>query len=135
MTSIGTGYDLSASTYSPDGRIFQVRRLRRAGKRGGDAEEATHRPASLLSWIDGQTIGPLRILTPAPFDSRWSTLESVLTLEGAFRRLCRLDHDVPKADLAPCNLASLAPAERPSVSELRTVSSSPLRSSFTPSCC
>lgn len=25
MTSIGTGYDLSASTYSPDGRIFQVR--------------------------------------------------------------------------------------------------------------
>lgn len=26
MTSIGTGYDLSASTYSPDGRIFQVRR-------------------------------------------------------------------------------------------------------------
>ena len=24
MTSIGTGYDLSASTYSPDGRIFQV---------------------------------------------------------------------------------------------------------------
>jgi len=28
MTSIGTGYDLSASTYSPDGRIFQVRLLR-----------------------------------------------------------------------------------------------------------
>ena len=25
MTSIGTGYDLSASTYSPDGRIFQAR--------------------------------------------------------------------------------------------------------------
>ncbi|KAG9002873.1 hypothetical protein FRB90_011298 [Tulasnella sp. 427] len=24
MTSIGTGYDLSASTYSPDGRIFQA---------------------------------------------------------------------------------------------------------------
>ena len=27
MTSIGTGYDLSASTYSPDGRIFQVSRF------------------------------------------------------------------------------------------------------------
>ena len=27
MTSIGTGYDLSASTYSPDGRIFQVYNL------------------------------------------------------------------------------------------------------------
>jgi 20S proteasome subunit alpha 7 len=27
MTSIGTGYDLSSSTYSPDGRIFQVRAL------------------------------------------------------------------------------------------------------------
>ena len=24
MSSIGTGYDLSASTYSPDGRIFQI---------------------------------------------------------------------------------------------------------------
>jgi 20S proteasome subunit alpha 7 len=24
MTSIGTGYDLSSSTYSPDGRVFQV---------------------------------------------------------------------------------------------------------------
>lgn len=27
MASQGTGYDLSASTYSPDGRIFQVRPL------------------------------------------------------------------------------------------------------------
>ena len=24
MASIGTGYDLSATTYSPDGRVFQV---------------------------------------------------------------------------------------------------------------
>jgi hypothetical protein len=24
--SIGTGYDLSSSTFSPDGRVFQVRR-------------------------------------------------------------------------------------------------------------
>lgn len=24
MSSIGTGYDLSVSTYSPDGRLFQV---------------------------------------------------------------------------------------------------------------
>lgn len=24
MSSIGTGYDLSSSTFSPDGRIFQV---------------------------------------------------------------------------------------------------------------
>ncbi|KAI6047306.1 proteasome subunit alpha type-3 [Pisolithus marmoratus] len=30
MTSIGTGYDLSASTYSPDGRIFQVNPLSRS---------------------------------------------------------------------------------------------------------
>jgi 20S proteasome alpha/beta subunit len=27
MSFIGTGYDLSASTYSPDGRIFQVYNL------------------------------------------------------------------------------------------------------------
>ena len=24
MSSIGTGYDLSASTFSPDGRVFQI---------------------------------------------------------------------------------------------------------------
>ncbi|CDZ96651.1 20s proteasome subunit [Phaffia rhodozyma] len=37
MTSIGTGYDLSASTYSPDGRIFQVEYAGKAVDAGGTA--------------------------------------------------------------------------------------------------
>ncbi|KAJ3327750.1 hypothetical protein HDU76_011191 [Blyttiomyces sp. JEL0837] len=37
MSSIGTGYDLSASTYSPDGRIFQVEYALKAVDNGGTA--------------------------------------------------------------------------------------------------
>jgi 20S proteasome subunit alpha 7 len=37
MTSIGTGYDLSASTYSPDGRIFQVEYANKAVDNSGYA--------------------------------------------------------------------------------------------------
>jgi len=35
MTSIGTGYDLSSSTYSPDGRIFQVEYAGKAVENAG----------------------------------------------------------------------------------------------------
>ncbi|KAI8909592.1 nucleophile aminohydrolase, partial [Gorgonomyces haynaldii] len=35
MSSIGTGYDLSASTYSPDGRIFQVEYALKAVENSG----------------------------------------------------------------------------------------------------
>ncbi|KAF9535117.1 20S proteasome subunit [Crepidotus variabilis] len=35
MTSIGTGYDLSASTYSPDGRIFQIEYAGKAVENSG----------------------------------------------------------------------------------------------------
>ncbi|KAK4055911.1 putative proteasome subunit alpha type-7 [Microbotryomycetes sp. JL221] len=35
MSSIGTGYDLSASTYSPDGRIFQVEYAQKAVDNAG----------------------------------------------------------------------------------------------------
>jgi len=37
MTSIGTGYDLSASTYSPDGRIFQIEYASKAVENSGTA--------------------------------------------------------------------------------------------------
>jgi len=37
MTSIGTGYDLSASIYSPDGRIFQVEYANKAAENSGTA--------------------------------------------------------------------------------------------------
>ena len=39
--SIGTGYDLSSSTFSPDGRVFQVRvpeQGREKGEGGGGGE-------------------------------------------------------------------------------------------------
>eukprot|EP01111_Echinosteliopsis_oligospora_P013641 TRINITY_DN493_c0_g1_i1.p1 TRINITY_DN493_c0_g1~~TRINITY_DN493_c0_g1_i1.p1 ORF type:complete len:249 (+),score=67.85 TRINITY_DN493_c0_g1_i1:74-820(+) len=35
MTSIGTGYDLSATTYSPDGRVFQVEYAGKAVENSG----------------------------------------------------------------------------------------------------
>ncbi|KAJ9088361.1 putative proteasome subunit alpha type-7 [Entomophthora muscae] len=35
MTSVGTGYDYSASTYSPDGRIFQVEYAHKAVENAG----------------------------------------------------------------------------------------------------
>lgn len=35
MTSIGTGYDLSVTTYSPDGRIFQVEYANKAVENSG----------------------------------------------------------------------------------------------------
>ncbi|PVU99140.1 hypothetical protein BB559_000972 [Furculomyces boomerangus] len=37
MTSIGTGYDLSVSTYSPDGRLFQVEYASKAVDNSGTA--------------------------------------------------------------------------------------------------
>ncbi|KAI9503053.1 putative proteasome subunit alpha type-7 [Coemansia sp. RSA 1358] len=37
MTSIGTGYDLSVSTYSPDGRVFQVEYAQKAVDNSGTA--------------------------------------------------------------------------------------------------
>lgn len=35
MSSIGTGYDLSASQFSPDGRVFQVEYAQKAVENGG----------------------------------------------------------------------------------------------------
>lgn len=35
MSSIGTGYDLSVSTYSPDGRLFQVEYANKAVEAAG----------------------------------------------------------------------------------------------------
>ncbi|KAI8052368.1 nucleophile aminohydrolase [Syncephalis plumigaleata] len=37
MSAIGTGYDLSASTYSPDGRIFQIEYANKAVENSGTA--------------------------------------------------------------------------------------------------
>uniref|UniRef100_A0A672SDV1 Proteasome alpha-type subunits domain-containing protein n=1 Tax=Sinocyclocheilus grahami TaxID=75366 RepID=A0A672SDV1_SINGR len=40
MSSIGTGYDLSASTFSPDGRVFQVEYATKAVENNRDSTEA-----------------------------------------------------------------------------------------------
>jgi len=37
MSSIGTGYDLSASQFSPDGRVFQVEYAQKAIENSGTA--------------------------------------------------------------------------------------------------
>ncbi|OSX80410.1 hypothetical protein BU14_0052s0026 [Porphyra umbilicalis] len=37
MTSIGTGYDLSTTTYSPDGRVFQIEYAQKAIENSGTA--------------------------------------------------------------------------------------------------
>lgn len=36
MSAIGTGYDLSASQYSPDGRVFQVEYAKKAVDNSGN---------------------------------------------------------------------------------------------------
>ncbi|KAJ3991758.1 proteasome subunit alpha type-3 [Lentinula boryana] len=51
MTSIGTGYDLSASTYSPDGRIFQVEYANKAVENSG--QDLSHSTAIGLRVKDG----------------------------------------------------------------------------------
>ena len=37
MTSIGTGYDLSASQFSPEGKVFQIEYAYKAVKNSGTA--------------------------------------------------------------------------------------------------
>jgi 20S proteasome subunit alpha 7 len=61
MTSIGTGYDLSASTYSPDGRIFQVRSAHACGRARVAAHDAPRssmrtRPSRTRGARDGGTL-------------------------------------------------------------------------------
>jgi hypothetical protein len=59
MTSIGTGYDLSASTYSPDGRIFQVLFI------AMPFLLADHLPRSSMPLRPSKTLG---VFPPIPFD-------------------------------------------------------------------
>ncbi|WVW81469.1 hypothetical protein I302_103463 [Kwoniella bestiolae CBS 10118] len=74
MTSIGTGYDLSVSTYSPDGRLFQV-------EYAGKAVEAAG-VAIGLRCSDGIVLGVERLL------------HSKLLVKGANRRIASLDEHI-----------------------------------------
>ncbi|WWD22861.1 hypothetical protein CI109_107356 [Kwoniella shandongensis] len=77
MTSIGTGYDLSVSTYSPDGRLFQVEYANKAVEAAGVAIG--------LRCTDGVVLGVERLL------------HSKLLVKGANRRIASVDEHIGMA--------------------------------------
>ncbi|OBZ83034.1 Proteasome subunit alpha type-3 [Choanephora cucurbitarum] len=74
MTSIGTGYDLSVATYSPDGRVFQVEYANKAVDNSGTA------------------IG-LRVKDGIVFAVE-KLIQSKLLVSGANRRIQSADHHI-----------------------------------------
>jgi len=77
MSSIGTGYDLSVSTYSPDGRLFQVEYANKAVEAAG--------VAIALRCTDGVVLGVERLL------------HSKLLVKGANRRIQSVDEHIGMA--------------------------------------
>ena len=49
MSNIGTGYDLSVTTFSPDGRVFQIEYAAKAVDNSGSALSFL---SSLSRWLD-----------------------------------------------------------------------------------
>ncbi|TXT10675.1 hypothetical protein VHUM_02180 [Vanrija humicola] len=74
MSSIGTGYDLSVSTYSPDGRLFQVEYANKAVEAAGVAVG--------IRCKDGVVLGVERLL------------HSKLLVKGANRRIQSVDEHI-----------------------------------------
>lgn len=74
MSSIGTGYDLSVSTYSPDGRLFQVEYANKAVEAAGVAMG--------LVCTDGIVLGVERLL------------HSKLLVKGSNRRIQSADEHI-----------------------------------------
>lgn len=77
MSSIGTGYDLSVSTYSPDGRLFQVEYANKAVEAAGVAIG--------IRCSDGVVLGVERLL------------HSKLLVKGANRRIASVDDHIGMA--------------------------------------
>ncbi|PVU89468.1 hypothetical protein BB561_005326 [Smittium simulii] len=74
MTSIGTGYDLAVSTYSPDGRLFQVEYAEKAVDNSGTA--------IAIRTKDGVIIAVEKIVS------------TVLEIPGSSRRIFPIDHHI-----------------------------------------
>ncbi|EFN81786.1 proteasome subunit alpha type-3 [Harpegnathos saltator] len=77
MSSIGTGYDLSASQFSPDGRVFQVEYAQKAVENGGTVIG--------LRGKDGVVFAVEKIVTSKLFES------------GANKRILNIDQHVGMA--------------------------------------
>lgn len=74
MTSIGTGYDLSNSVFSPDGRVFQVEYANKAVENGGTSIG--------IKFRDGVVLAVEKII------------QSKLLLPGANKRIQTIDRHV-----------------------------------------
>jgi len=83
MSATGAGYDLSPTTFSPDGRVFQVEYAGKAVEKSGTAIG--------IRCVDGVVLGVEKIII------------SKMLVRGSNRRICTVDEH---AGLAMCGLAA-----------------------------
>lgn len=82
MSSIGTGYDLSATTFSPDGRVFQVEYATKAVDNGGTAVGVRCK--------DGVVFGVEKLIT------------SKMLVKGTAKRVHTIDVGIGMAECGLC---------------------------------
>ena len=76
MTSIGTGYDLSASQFSPDGRVFQIEYAGKAVVHLAADTNIEAKSGKIISTADlGREFGFVDINGKSPIDFRLSVKE------------------------------------------------------------
>ncbi|KAG9099793.1 hypothetical protein FS749_000378 [Ceratobasidium sp. UAMH 11750] len=85
MTAIGTGYDLSASTYSPDGRLFQVEYASKAVENSGTAIGLKVKDGVVLAvekWVHSKLLIPEANRRIATIDRHIGLATSGLLADG-----------------------------------------------------
>ncbi|QRV72490.1 proteasome subunit alpha type protein [Ceratobasidium sp. AG-Ba] len=85
MTAIGTGYDLSASTYSPDGRLFQVEYASKAVENSGTAIGLKVKDGVVLAvekWVQSKLLIPEANRRIATIDRHIGMATSGLLADG-----------------------------------------------------